>query len=144
MRIKVSTPRRSAPDDFNAAQSRGLCPGARATLSRFFEGFVGGFVVVVGTRREDEAEGDLVETPGVRFARDGTGGGGIRAESDRIRGVLDRAARWALLRAGKAGTESSSVSVTSPSSSDAGGETLRSVGISGVAAAGAPVSQLLR
>jgi hypothetical protein len=137
--------RRSVPDDFKAAQSRGLCPGARATFSRFLEGFWGRCVVVVGTRREDEAEDeDLFETPGVRRARDGTGGGGIRAESERIRGVLDGAARWALLRAGNAGTELSSVSVSSPSSSDAGGEILLNVGISGVAVAGAPVSQLRR
>lgn len=134
------------PEDFNAAQSRGLWPGARATFSRFFEGFTGGFVVVVGTRREDEAaEEDLLETPGVRVARDGTGGGGIREESDRNAGDFDGAARWALLRAGNAGTELSSVSVSSPSSSEAGGDILTTLGVSGTAATGgAPVSQLLR
>lgn len=71
---------KSFPDDFKLAQSRGLCPGVRATFARFLPGF---FVVVVGGASEETAEEgtaseeDNDEVPGCRFARPGSGGGGI-------------------------------------------------------------------
>jgi len=76
---------RSCPEDFKAAQSKGLCPGASATFSRFLDfvtpSWVGGFVVVGGTAKdEDEAGTDNDSagdepTPGTRDA--GKGGGGM-------------------------------------------------------------------
>lgn len=74
----VVPPRRSVPELFSAAQSSGLCPGARATFSRFLvlDSCVGGFVVVGGGIREDAEDG--VGGPGLRGA--GSGGGGIRVD----------------------------------------------------------------
>jgi hypothetical protein len=71
--------RRSAPELFNAAQSRGLCPGARTTFSRLFDldDCVGGFIVLGGGINE-VAEG--ADGPGIRGA--GSGGGGMRAEGE--------------------------------------------------------------
>jgi hypothetical protein len=70
--------RRSAPEVFNAAQSSGLCPGARITFSRFLDLVprVSGFVVVGGGIKEDAEDG--VGGPGIRGA--GRGGGGIRVD----------------------------------------------------------------
>jgi len=90
------------------------------------EGFLGGCVVFIDKRRDDEPFG--AGTPGWRVARLGIGGGGINAESVSIVGMLDRldesdeeeddaAARCALLIAGKAGGASSSPAVSDPSSS---------------------------
>jgi len=92
--------RRSAPELFSAAQSSGLCPGARTTFSRFLDldSCVGGFVVDGGGIREEE---DGTGGPGIRSAGTGIGGGGIRVEGA-------REVRCALSIAGKAGGESSS------------------------------------
>jgi hypothetical protein len=79
--------RRSAPELFSAAQSSGLCPGARTTFSRFLDldNCVGGFVVDGGGIREEEEDEDEDEDggggPGIRSA--GTGGGGIRVDGAR-------------------------------------------------------------
>jgi len=48
--------RRSFPDDLRFAQSRGLCPGASATLRLFLLDALLGGRVVAGTAREDEFE----------------------------------------------------------------------------------------
>ena len=73
--------RRSVLELFNAAQSSGLCPGARTTFSLFldFDNWVGGFVVVGGGIKEDAVDG--TGTPGIR----GVGidvGGGIRVDRE--------------------------------------------------------------
>jgi len=102
--------RRSAPELFSAAQSSGLCPGARTTFARSLDldSCTGGFVVVGGGIREDDADG--AGGPGIRGA--GTGGGAIRVDDDEVsrdedaEGVAEM--RWALSMAGKAGGESSS------------------------------------
>jgi len=117
MRKSVSTPRRSCPDDFKAAQSSGPYPGASAT---FLEGFLGRSVVANGASKDDDAIwGFACGTPGCRLARSGRGGGGINVLSLRIVGMLcgAEAARWALLSAGNAGGTSSSPAVLEPSSS---------------------------
>ena len=69
-------------------------------------------------------------TPGCLTESEGTGGGGINSESVRTLGILEVCSLWALLRAGNAGGESwsRSVSVSSPSSSEAGGEISSTVG----------------
>lgn len=73
--------RRSVPELFSAAQSSGLCPGARTTFSRFLDldSCVGGFVVDGGGIREDDEDG--AGAPGIRSA--GIGGGGIRVDGAR-------------------------------------------------------------
>ena len=73
--------RRSAPELFSAAQSSGLCPGARTTFSRFLDldSCVGGFVVDGGGIREEDEDG--AGGPGIRSA--GIGGGGIRVDGAR-------------------------------------------------------------
>lgn len=89
-RISVATARRngcartlrSCPDFFRFAQSSGPWPGANATLLRFAEGFGRGFVVVGGTISELP-----LATPGCLTANVGTGGGGIRWASVRMRGM---------------------------------------------------------
>ena len=104
--------RRSAPEPFSAAQSNGLCPGARTTFARSLDldSCTGGFVVVGGGIKEDPADG--AGGPGVRGA--GSGGGGIRVDGDKVVVRDDEDAegaeemRWALSMAGKAGGESSS------------------------------------
>lgn len=117
---------RSAPEALRLAQSIGLCPGANATFSRFFDGGVGRLVVVGGTARDP---GAARAAPGSRLA--GMAGGGINWVSVRTLGSeFGRAAgcctRCALLRLGKAGGESSSsprscsVSVSEPSSLSSG------------------------
>jgi hypothetical protein len=117
--------RRSWPDALRFPQSSGPNPGAKATLSRL-EGFLGGWVVAIGARRDDELFGG--GTPIWRVPRLGIGGGGINAESVSIVGILDpldesnedegsAAARCALFIAGKAGGASSSPAVSDPSSS---------------------------
>jgi hypothetical protein len=70
--------RRSASEFFRAAQSRELCPGARATFSRLFDmdNCVGGFVVVGGGIKDEGVGG-----PGILGA--GSGGGGMREEGER-------------------------------------------------------------
>ena len=75
-------------------------------------------MVVGGASEEAAEEGiasdeDREEVPGCRFARLGSGGGGISWVS-----VSDT--RWALARAGKAGGESSFLTVPSESSSSDG------------------------
>ena len=104
--------RRSTPELFSAAQSNGLCPGARTTFARSLDldSCTGGFVVVGGGIKEDPADG--AGGPGVRGA--GSGGGGIRVDDDEVvirdgenaEGAEEM--RWALSMAGKAGGESSS------------------------------------
>jgi hypothetical protein len=89
------------------------------------EFLTGGFVVIGGTAR---VEGELgIEIP--------TRGGGINWESVGTVEFLEVCNLWALLRAGNAGGESSSsfrsVSVSSPSSSEAGGEITSIVGTEG-------------
>ena len=104
--------RRSAPELFSAAQSNGLCPGARTTFARSLDldSCTGGFIVVGGGIKEDPADG--AGGPGVRGA--GSGGGGIRVDDDEVVIRDDEDAegaeemRWALSMAGKAGGESSS------------------------------------
>ena len=90
----------SAPELFSAAQSSGLCPGARTTFARSLDldSCVGGFVVEGGGIREEEEENGA-GGPGIRRA--GIGGGGIRVDGA-------RETRWALSMAGNAGGESSS------------------------------------
>jgi hypothetical protein len=76
--------RMSAPELFSAAQSSGLCPGARTTLSRFLDlddNCVGGFVVDGGGIKEEEEEEEGMGGPGIRRA--GIGGGGIRVDGAR-------------------------------------------------------------
>lgn len=141
--------RRSAPEDFKAAQSNGLCPGAKAILALFFAGNVGLVVVAFGANvadgngsfcnpKKDEDDDDKLK-PGFLLARLGSGGGGMRSVSVNILG-MPGAARCALFKAGNAGGESSSPIVSAPSSS------VESIGsdtdISNVGAAGA--SQLRR
>lgn len=147
---------KSFPDFFKFAQSNGPCPGAKATLRDFF---AGAFVVdggganelaLAGTARELDALG----TPGRRAAGPGNGGGGIHSESLRIRGTeaafeIVGSNRWALLRAGNAGGASSSsaprtVSVSLPSSSGGGWDTIVGVGATGSAELRGDVSQLRR
>ena len=107
---------RSFPEFFKFAQSSAPCPGASST---FFETF-GRFVVLVGNARVFGVRGTdrelevVAGTPGVLFAKPGTGGGGINPAAlfDKILGgPLEREeeapARCALLRAGKAGGVSS-------------------------------------
>lgn len=91
----------SAPELFSAAQSSGLCPGARTTFARSLDldSCVGGFVVEGGGIREEEEEENGAGGPGIRRA--GIGGGGIRVDGA-------RETRWALSMAGNAGGESSS------------------------------------
>jgi hypothetical protein len=104
--------RRSAPELFSAAQSNGLCPGARTTFARSLDldNCTGGLVVVGGGIKEDTADG--AGGPGVRGA--GSGGGSIRVDGDEVVIRDDEDAegaeemRWALSMAGKAGGESSS------------------------------------
>lgn len=103
--------RRSAPELFSAAQSIGLCPGARTTFARSLDldNCTGGFVVVGGGIREEDGADGGGGPPSLRG--DGSGGGGIRVEDDVSRnedaeGVEEM--RWALPMAGKAGGESSS------------------------------------
>jgi hypothetical protein len=75
--------RRSAPELFSAAQSSGLCPGARTTFSRFLDldSCVGGLVVDGGGIREEDEDG--AGAPGIRSAPAGIGGGGIRVDDAR-------------------------------------------------------------
>ena len=54
--VYIALTRKSSPDDFNRAQSNGLCPGARATLFLFFDGLTGA-VVVDGGSANDETPG---------------------------------------------------------------------------------------
>jgi len=70
------------PELFSAAQSRGLCPGARITFSRFLDldSCVGGLVVEGGGIREEDEDG--AGGPGIRG--DGIGGGGIRVDGVRV------------------------------------------------------------
>ena len=101
--------RRSAPELFSAAQSSGLCPGARTTFARSLDldNCTGGLVVVGGGIKEDPADG--AGGPGIRGA--GSGGGGIRVDDEVSRDEDAEGAeeiRWALSMAGKAGGESSS------------------------------------
>jgi len=102
--------RRSAPELFSAAQSSGLCPGARTTFARSLDldNCTGGFVVVGGGIKEDAADG--AGGPGIRGAGAGSGGGAIRVDDEVCRDEDAEAAemRWALSMAGKAGGESSS------------------------------------
>lgn len=93
--------RRSAPELFSAAQSSGLCPGARTTFSRFLDldSCVGAFVVDGGGIREEDEDEDGTGGPGIRRA--GVIGGGIRVDGA-------REMRCELSMAGKAGGESSS------------------------------------
>jgi hypothetical protein len=132
------------------AQSRGLWPGASATLARFFLGRVGICVVVDtesndpddeddGADRLEEDAPDADNVPGLRLARCGAGGGGIKVELLRIR-ILDAPlvlvsvlTRCALDKAGKAGgvsvsvlaSLSSSASLVSIEVSSGGGITSR-------------------
>ena len=73
--------RRSAPELFSAAQSSGLCPGARTTFARFLDldSCVGGLVVDGGGIREEDEDG--AGGPGIRSA--GIGGGGIKVDGVR-------------------------------------------------------------
>jgi len=72
--------RRSAPEHFNAAQSSGLCPGARTTFPRALDldSWLGGFVVDGGGISEEDEDEDGAVGPGIRG--EGTGGGGIRVD----------------------------------------------------------------
>jgi hypothetical protein len=81
IRSERDNTRRSAPELFSAAQSSGLCPGARTTFSRFLDldSCVGGFVVDGGGIREEEEDG--TGGPGIRSP--GIGGGGIRVDGAR-------------------------------------------------------------
>ena len=77
---------KSFPEDFKFAQSKGLCPGARATFWRFFcAGLRVGFLVVVDGGSSPPPDGDGAPS-GLRIGA-GTGGGGIKAESPNIRGT---------------------------------------------------------
>ena len=69
------------PELFSAAQSSGLCPGARTTFSRFLDldNCVGGFVVVGGGIKEDDEDGG--GGPGIRGGGM-DGGGGIRLDRE--------------------------------------------------------------
>ena len=83
-------------------------------------------------------------SPGLRTARPGFGGGGMRALSVSILGT-DEEARCALFKAGNAGATSSSVSVAEPSlSSSSGGTTVGVARVGSEAGAGAEENQLLR
>ena len=71
--------RKSAPELFRAAQSSGLCPGARTTFCRSLPlvNDLGGFVVVGGGIRDDADDG----AGGPGFRGNGTDdGGGIKVE----------------------------------------------------------------
>lgn len=144
-RWRVSTPRRSEPDDaFSAAQSSGPNPGASATFSRYF--LEGGLLVLGGrpsvAPKPEEEEEDTVRnprplllllllaeegcTPGTRTALPGRGGGGISWASvstfGRARafdlGVVDADPnRCALDKEGNAGGVSVSSDLASSSSS---------------------------
>jgi hypothetical protein len=132
--------RRSWPDAFNAAQSNGLCPGARATLPRFLDEVAGGRVVDGGSCRvlddAPDAVGilrvfevgkveEVMDTPFdvERRADDwdvlasGRAGGGMSAES-LLAVAFDRDAeeRCMLSWLGKAGGMSSSMFMASSSS----------------------------
>jgi len=103
--------RRSAPELFSAAQSNGLCPGARTTFARSLDldNCTGGFVVVGGGIRDEDAADGAGGPPSLRGA--GSGGGGIRVDDEFSRDEGAEGAeemRWALWMAGKAGGESSS------------------------------------
>jgi len=101
--------RKSVPELFRAAQSSGLCPGARTTFCRSLAlDNDGSFVVVGGGIRDDADDG----AGGPGFRGDGIDdGGGIRVDNDvgcDEGGGAAEERRWALSRAGKAGGESSS------------------------------------
>lgn len=98
---------KSTPELFKLAQSNELCPGANATFSLFFGESVGGLSVVgggmrlepaedEGTPREEEEEEpgtrsveDEEAGPGARERDEGTGGGGMRVASVRMRGIAE-------------------------------------------------------
>jgi len=110
MRAREVIPlRKSAPELFRAAQSSGLCPGARTTFCRSLTlDNDGGFLVVGGGIRDDADDG--AGRPGRR----GNGiddGGGMRVDDDvgcdEGDGIAEER-RCALSIAGKAGGESSS------------------------------------
>lgn len=102
---KKDVTRRSVPELFSAAQSSGLCPGARTTFARFLDldSCVGGLVVEGGGIRDEDEDG--AGGPGILRRDAGMDGGGIRVDAGAREEI-----RWALAMAGNAGGASSSPS----------------------------------
>jgi len=146
IRSRLVTPaRRSSPEDFRRAQSRGLWPGARATLARAlaFELTFGGFLIVVnGKARPPLPELELT-VPLLDGMKEG--GGIDLGSSASFPGARAGAAdgpddRCILDRLGKAGGLSSSSSALSPSLSESWGDSMVTVAVGGAGVGAGVVS----